>query len=128
MRTFTKRQLVSAWYQIEQARNNERALAMKAALWLNERCDLSLSVTEAAVPVARPDAPYLPTYWLSISYSQYSNFNEWLRARLVKPPELPGISREESGFWLELGKAEGFPAGTRFYCHTAYYDAHAGGF
>jgi hypothetical protein len=129
VRTYTKDELLEAYAQMEREREQEATLAEQAAAWLGARCGLNVGAVSPppyATSGMRQDVPYLPEHWLAIQYCEYDDFNDWLKARLVRPPERPGISRDEAGFWLELGPSEGFPAGTRFYCFTDWYDSHAG--
>lgn len=127
MKEFTREELTRAWHQMEREREAERQTAERAARWLRSKC--REPVQEVQLPSYasrgnRDDAPYLPQYLLRIHYTKYdADFNAWLKARLVSPPEMPGIHRDESGFWLDLGPDEGFPAGTRYYCYTSLTDA-----
>ena len=120
IRKFTRKDLIGAYKDIEKEREAERQRAERAAKWLQQKCE-SLTVYAVLPPAYieqyRNDVPYLPNYRLCIIYSRPTFFNTWLEERL-KEPELPGISIHEKGFWLELGKAEKFPKGTRYYCYT----------
>ncbi len=129
MRKFSDRELLRAYAQIERARAAEREQAERAARWLVERCGLLVTATlpPPYIEQGKENRPYLPAFRLVISRGEFDTINDWLASRLTTPPALQGIPREESGFWLELGRREGFPAGTRYYCHTKHVEAFSFG-
>lgn len=127
MPKFTREELIAAHKQIIEEQKEELMRAGKAAEWLCGKSSLITRVMHRPYSTGlRKDVPYLHEYVLVMSYDQYDLFNEWLEERLQAPE--PGIHRNEKGFWLTLGEEDGFPNGTRYYCYTEYYDAHASGY
>ncbi|MBI2056388.1 MAG: hypothetical protein HYT37_03325 [Candidatus Sungbacteria bacterium] len=129
MRTFTRKHLIKAYEYIEKEREEEYQQALRAAEWLQEKCNgihitVSVAMPPPYVEQYRNDIPYLPIYTLAIAYQDFSSFSTWLTEQL-KNPELPGISIHEKGFWLQLGSKEKFPRNTRYYCYTEYIDVGA---
>lgn len=131
MRKFSRKQLLRAYAQMQEEGRREASLAEQAAKWLTDQSGLSVHATRPSRYVSdgnRSDIPYLPEFLLAIIVEKYAAVGEQLRSQLTSPPEREGINRDEAGFWLELGKSDGFPDGTRYYCYTETVDAQESGF